>query len=201
MQDYVEILRRIGQKVAYKKDRVLFYEGDVPKRLYVLLEGIVRLYKTDSQGNQITIHSQSPQSFIAEMPLFEGIAYPATAVFQTDGVVLSVDFAKFCSTLEAQPKLSLAFIASLMSKIRILERHITQNVVFDLRMRFLGYCMEHSLNLDSLMQRKIAQDLNVTPQSLSRIIRGLKQEGLIDVIKGRIQIIDMNRLNTILCSN
>lgn len=198
MNNYIEILSKIGNKISRKQGSILFYEGDTPTRLYVLLEGVVRLYKSDASGNEITIHRLQPQSFIAEMPLFEGLAYPASAVFQTDGVVLSVDFARFCDELIKSPELNLALIASLMGKIRVLEKRIARDMLLDLRSRLAHYLIEHAAALASTTQRTIAQDLNVTPQSLSRILRELKDEGYISVEKGKIRVQEPRKLAEIL---
>ncbi|RDU56158.1 Crp/Fnr family transcriptional regulator [Helicobacter sp. MIT 00-7814] len=197
---YMEILKSIGSKLSYTKDSILFYEGDTPKRLYVLLEGIVRLYKSDASGNEIIIHKLMPTSFIAEMPLFENLPYPASARFESDGVVLSVDFARFKQSLSKNPDLLVAFIGSLMGKIRILERKISHSILASLRARLAHYLLESKNTLCITNQRTIAQELNTTPQSLSRTIRELKDMGLISVSKGKITLLDIQGLVRLLDS-
>lgn len=80
MEDYIKILYNISYKHSYNKQEILFYEGETPKKLFVLLEGIVRLYKNTENNQETTIHQISHTSFIAEMPTFLNIPYPASAV-------------------------------------------------------------------------------------------------------------------------
>ena len=46
MEDYFKLLHSIGYKRFFNKDEILFFEGESPKKLFVLLSGKVRIYKS-----------------------------------------------------------------------------------------------------------------------------------------------------------
>lgn len=50
MQDCFKILFSLGYKRFYHKEEILFFEGETPKQLFVLLSGKVRVYKTIEQS-------------------------------------------------------------------------------------------------------------------------------------------------------
>ena len=59
-------LYKISSLKEYKKGNIIFYEGDQPKKLKLLLDGIVKVYKVDSKGNEVILHFFQPQILIAQ---------------------------------------------------------------------------------------------------------------------------------------
>lgn len=194
--ELINVLEKIGKKVTYKKGAVLFYEGDKATNLYILLKGCVRLFKTDEQGGVINIHFLYAQNFIAEMPVFEQIPYPASADFETDGEVLSIRFDVFNKSILEDQKFLMIFVKSLMYKIRFLERSITQNFSLNAEQRFINFLIEKKESCNLFSQRQIANFINITPETLSRLIKHLKQEGLIATSKGKIEILNIAGLRS-----
>ena len=59
-------LFKISSFKQYKKNNILFFEGDKPQQLFLLLDGIVKVYKVDTKGSEIILHFFQPQTLIAE---------------------------------------------------------------------------------------------------------------------------------------
>ncbi|MEN8726807.1 MAG: Crp/Fnr family transcriptional regulator, partial [Sulfurovum sp.] len=76
-QDETNRLYKISSLKEYKKGNIIFYEGDQPKRLKLLLDGIVKVYKVDSKGKEVILHFFQPQTLIAETAHMQKINYPA----------------------------------------------------------------------------------------------------------------------------
>ncbi len=111
----VELDKIINISVTKKlsRENVLFYEGEKPKFFYVLLDGFVKLYKTDLKGNEIIIHFFTKPMFIAEMPSFENIPFPATAISMKDeSCFLLIEREKFLRVLNTDPKFCIYIMAS-----------------------------------------------------------------------------------------
>lgn len=193
-EELLSFFEAIGKKQEYKKNAILFYEGQKPKDLYLLLKGCVRLYKTDEAGLVINIHFLQSPSFIAEMPVFEGLLYPASASFESDSVVLKIDFQKFKEKLFKHQEICMLFIKSLMFKIKFLEYSINQNFTMSVRLRFIKFIIGRKTELENFTQKEIARFINTTPETLSRTIKKLKEERLIDTCSGKIKILDLEAL-------
>ena len=54
--DEIEQINNSCQIVTLNRDNILFYEGDLAKSFYILLEGSLKLYKIGSSGNEIIMH-------------------------------------------------------------------------------------------------------------------------------------------------
>ena len=193
MQDHFKMLYNIGYKRFCNAGEILFFQGDIPRKILVLLSGKVRLYKTSAFGKEETIHQINAKSFIAEMPSFMGFPYPANAQCVDECEVLEIEidfFKKYCAQ---NPDFSLSFIASLCQKIKILESIINENSQ-TLLQKITQFLLTNEDILDTFSQKNIAQKLNTTPESLSRALREMKAKELICTQKGKIVILDKERL-------
>lgn len=188
MQDYVKLLDNIGHKKLYKKGEILFFEGENPKRVLVLLSGSIRLYKTTDDNKEITLHKIENSGFIAEMPSFLNLPYPASAICENDSELLEVNLETLKEKCVTNATFCFSLIASLCQKIKILESHINNNHK-KIKDKILEFLMRNRENLPHLNQREIAQRLNITPESLSRSLKTLKLENKITTTKGKIVLI------------
>ncbi|MFQ6341889.1 nitrosative stress-sensitive transcriptional regulator NssR [Campylobacter sp. VTCC 70190] len=193
MKDYLELLSSVGKLKKFQKNSILFYEGEEAKKFFILLKGKIRIYKSTASDREITLHYFNSPNFIAEMPAFKQINYPANAVFEEDSEILELDFVRFQNLCSENKEFNFLLISSLFDKIRILEKKLSQNTL-DLRTRLLRYLLENEKKLDTISQKQIATDLDVRVQSLSRILKELKILELIDTKKGRIEILDKNAI-------
>lgn len=179
----------------YKKNEILFYEGDAPKYLHILLDGNVKVYKTDKDGNRTVLHSFYSQSIIGEMANFHSIPFPATAVCDEDGLVLKIHYSEFEKFFLVNPLVSLEFIKSLTKKIKALENFIFSNVMLDAT----GKVAEFLLENEKVYYKKseIADHLNITPVHLSRILSKFRGCQIIKDTNKEISIIDKQALQNL----
>lgn len=154
------------------------------------------MYKSPS-NKEITLHLFEPLNFIAEMPAFKQGFYPASAVCESNCELLELEFSAFKALCEQNVEFSLMMISSLFEKIKILEKELSQACV-SLKERFVRYVLDNELTLPRISQRQIATELNTRAESLSRVIKELKNATLIGTQKGKIQILDKNALQDML---
>ncbi|MBI2416559.1 MAG: cyclic nucleotide-binding domain-containing protein, partial [Ignavibacteriales bacterium] len=64
--------------VQSSKHAVLFREGDHYRGFYIVLKGIVKVYKVAQSGKESVVHIVKPNSVFADIPLFEGNDYPVS---------------------------------------------------------------------------------------------------------------------------
>jgi CRP/FNR family transcriptional regulator len=180
----LKMLKRISTHKEYKKDNILFLEGERSERLNILIEGMLKVYKSDKAGNEIVLNIFYPTTLVAEIACLEHIPYPATAVFETDGKVISIDYAAFENDFLLNPEISLSIIKSLAHKIKALDKVITQNLTMDSTARAAKFIYENDKLFMKLKQNKVAAILNITPETMSRIMKKFKTAEIVDLKKG-----------------
>ena len=177
----INYIKEFTFESTLKKDSILFYEGEESKYLYLLVSGIVKLYKTSSTNKKIVLKYFHSQELIAEVANFEKMPYPATAEAFTDIIYLKIDFQKLKKYIFLNPELSFKIQISLIQKIKNLEHVISSDLVLDAKERVAKYICENKNNFFNQKNIEIAEILNITPETLSRILKYFRQNGLIDI--------------------
>lgn len=175
----LESLIAISQVEEYAAGSILFYEGDPSDKIHILLDGIVKAYKTDMKENEIVIHHFYPVNLIAEMANFHHVPFPATAEFLMDGSVIKIDYARFERDFLKNSAVSMGIIKSLSQKVKYLENVITEQLTLDSTSRVAKFLYENGENYQDVKRYQIATLLNMTPETLSRVFKKLKQLKLI----------------------
>ena len=199
-EEDLEKLKSITVKKSFQKGEILFYKGDESKYLHLLIKGIAKLYTHDFKDNEIIIHNLLAPSLIAEIVNYEEMNFLANCAFETDAEVLLIDYKKFKEEFLGKPEISIFFIKSLTKKIKALESFINYNISLNSMEKIAKFLYENEQLLVNLKQVKIAQILNITPETFSRQLAKLKKEGIIHNEKGYIKIADYERLKKYISS-
>ena len=181
-----ELLQSFAVKKHYTKGSILFYEKEKPKSLLLLTEGMLKVYKTDQKNNEIILHMFRPTTLVAEMAILEDIPFPASAMFETDGTIIEIDFEKFKKEFLDSSSIALAFFKSLSKKIKNLENVIALNVVLDATARLAKFLYDHQD--ENIKHYQLAEHLHMTPETLSRTFKKLLTLGLVEK-KGKEYIV------------
>ncbi len=192
--EQLERIATISLNKTLQPGEFLFFEGDQPKYLHMLLEGVVKVYKSLPDGNEIVIHNFTAPTMVAEMPCLEHIRYPATAVCETVCQVMLIDYARFEKEFLADPAISFNIIRSLTKKIKNLDAAFTAQTTLSASQRVARFIQEHPETFLQLKNKKIAEILNITPETLSRILKKLKDAGALGSGGGKTARIDGRKL-------
>jgi len=180
-EDTIQKIEKFTTEHTISKDNIVFYEGDDSKHLYLLVHGVIKLYKTSSHHKEIVLKYFHENELIGEVANFEHIPYPATAKAYTDVEILKIDFQKLKKIIYSNPELSFIIQTSLIKKIKNLEVIISTNLVLDSKERVAKYLYNHSIDFFTTKNILIAEILSVSPETLSRILKFFKDNGTIDV--------------------
>ncbi len=164
------------------KRKILFLEGEEGHSLYILAEGAVQLYKTAADGREIVIKTVRPGEIFGEVVLFEKNRYPVSAVTLEKGLLLRLPKLQF-DCLLVSDSFRRDFIGVLMSKQRYLTERILYLASHDVEERFFYFLEEQYGRREeyrvSLSKKDIASAIGTIPETFSRLLLRLKQEGTI----------------------
>ncbi len=184
----------------YKKDSIVFYEGDESEYLHILLDGEVRLFKTSPQGRQVHIHNFQSPEIIALFAAFERVAFPASCEFFTDGTLGLLPLKSLYSCLN-KLEFSLAFISSLSKRIRLLSTLLHKETIFSSEAKIADLIYNNPTVFQHFKNNQIASILNITPETLSRILTKLKKEKIIIIEEHIVTVLNIKALAAIIDTN
>jgi len=199
-----EILRE-ARSVRFPKNTAVFEQGEDANSFFVLLHGHVRASKTTPAGEQIVVRYVAPgETFGVAMAI--GLeCYPATATAVDDSIVLVWPSAAWPRLVEQYPKLAANTLQTVGSRLqethtRVIEmstQQVEQRVAHALLRlaKQSGRKVEQGVEIDFPISRQdIAQMTGTTLHTVSRVLSGWEQRGLIESGRQRIVLRDAHKL-------
>lgn len=184
----------------YTKDSILFYEEDKSKYLYILLEGSVRMYKTTPGGKEVHMHGIHAPSPIALFPALEREPFPASCGFLTSGTVALLPLEKLHQCLQ-NVDFSMAVIKAMSQRMKLLETLLHKETIFSAEAKIADLIARNAKCFQHLKNNEIASILNLTPETLSRILTKLKKKEIITIDKHVVTVLNQNALQSIINTN
>lgn len=89
--------------------------------MFVIESGQVRIFKSSSNGREQVLAVEGPGSSIAELPLFDGVAYPASAAALNDARVYFISKQDFHSLCLVHPQVPLKVLKVVGARLRKLQ--------------------------------------------------------------------------------
>ena len=177
----------------YDKDSVVFYEGDESEYLHILIDGIVRLYKTSPKGTQVHMHNFIAPEIIALFAAFEEIPFPATCEFIGEGTVGLIPLDKIYECME-NVDFSVSLVSALSKRMKLLADLLHKETIFTSEAKIADLLLNNASVFERLKNNEIASILNMTPETLSRILSRLKREEIISIDNHVVTVLDEEQL-------
>ena len=178
----------------------LFEAGRPGTHFYAVVTGKVRVYRAAPSGKEQILHVFGPGEAFAEVPVFEGKTYPANAQALEESVLVSIPRKEFVEVLRRDPELALGVMALLSARLRAFVTQIAQLSLQEVPERLAGYLLllraaqsTDDLTLD-LPKGQIAAYLGTIPETLSRALKKLADQGLIKISGARVRLVDTQAL-------
>ncbi len=184
----------------YQKESIVFYEGDESRYLHVLLDGSVKLYKTSPKGTQIHMHNFIAPEIIALFAAFEKIPFPATCEFLGEGSVGLIPLEKIYSCMQ-NVDFSISLVWALSHRMRLLANLLHKETIFTAEAKIADILLHNPSVFKRFKHNEIASILNLTPETLSRILGKFKKAQMISIDNHEVCIYDKDALLNVVETN
>ena len=188
---------------------VLFSAGEPSRGLYIVESGQVRIYRVNAEGREQVLHVEGAGRPVAELPLFDGGVYPASAITVEHSTMLFLPREEFEQLYRDNPDVAQAIIRGLGRRLRhmvqLAETLAFRDVAARLALLLATYADRLGvttpdgveLTLDRT-QEEIALEIGAARESVSRGLKQLQRKGLLTPLaRDRFLIPDVYRLRTL----
>lgn len=189
----------------FGRGELLFNEGDACEGLFLVASGKIRIFKLSPTGREQVLAAEGPGSTIAELPVFDGGNYPASASALEDSEVVFIsrkDFQNFC---REHPEVGLKVIAIVGSRLRRLVGIIEELSFTTVRQRLIalilrliesdGEALKAGVSCElPKSHQELASELGTVRELVSRNLGRLQAEGYLDVDGRTIIVKDLEAL-------
>jgi len=180
-----------SQLMTFKKDDVIIFESQEGNSVYVILEGMVKISRTNEEYKEVILAILGEKEFFGEMSVLDGATRSADAVALTRVRVLRIDGKVFLDFIEKYPKFALSLLRELVSRLRKTDSQIKSISLDDavgkvasviVRLAHdVGRVRKGRVEIENFAsQQEIANYAATSRETISRVLTMFEREGLIE---------------------
>ena len=208
-QQELQLLAARTVRKHLSEGELLFSEGEPCTGLHIIAQGKVRIFKTSIGGREQVLALNGPGESVAELPVFDGGPYPASAIAVEDSEVAFISRRDFHAYCLEHPEVALKVLLVVGGRLRRLVGIIEELSFTTIRQRLISALLKLAQTEGRKTERGIEFQLPATHQELasqlgtvreliSRNLMRLQAEGLLEVDARQIVVKDMKGLSALL---
>ena len=189
----------------FQPGEMIFGEGDPCSGLYVVQSGNVRIFKSSVGGREQVLAIDGPGSSIAELPVFDGGNYPASAQAVNECNLFFFSRQDFQALCLQHPQVALKVLRVVGGRLRRLVDIIEELSFTTVRHRLIALLVrlaksEGSRNGDAVTvllpanNSELAAQIGTVRELVSRNLSRLQADGLIQVDNRDLRIPSLKKL-------
>ena len=199
-------LRESMTQVKVSKGQTLFKEGDAGDRLFVVVEGKLKLGTSSGDGRENLLSILGPGDMFGELSLFDPGPRTATATAVTDARVLALANDQVIGWVTAHPQVSLQLLKRLARRLRRTNEVLADLVfadvpgrvakaIMDLGERF-GTRKDDGLHVNhELTQEELAQLVGASRETVNKALADFAGRGWVRLEPRAVVVLDYERLS------
>jgi len=189
-----------GRKIRQiKKKQVLYYEGDMPQGIYLILEGSIKTIKIAEDGRELMTGLFKPDEYIGMNAVLLNEPFNETAEAMEDAAICMLPREMMLSLLDRYPDIGSQFLKILSNNIKEKEEQLIELAYNSVRKRLAQVLIRLNKQTGEELQFKVSREelatmAGMATETVSRTLTDFKDEGLIEKKGSHIQILELNRL-------
>ena len=184
----------------FKKNQVIYYEGDKGNGLYLVMGGRIKTIKLAEDGRELMTGIYAVDQYLGVQAMLSNELYSDTATALEDSALVLIPKDQLEPLLNLYPEVAREFIKLLANDIREKEDQLLQLAYHSVRKRMAEAMVRlHKQQHDAGESFKITREdlaamAGMATETVSRTLSDFKDEGLIEKKGSTITILDANKL-------
>lgn len=190
---------RLAVPRRYERGRYIFLQGQTGDALYVVAEGLVKVFVVSEEGDEMVLTTLRPPEAFGELSLVDGGPRSAGTQAAEDTTLLHVGREAMMELLHEHPALCERLLAYLGGMVRRLTDQAADLVFLDLNGRVAkllvrlaeerGVREDGTIVLDlRLTQSDLAAMVGGSRQSVNQILRSFERDGYLELEPRRVVV-------------
>ncbi|NIM51606.1 MAG: cyclic nucleotide-binding domain-containing protein [Gemmatimonadales bacterium] len=187
-------LSQAAQLRSFPRDSIIALQSDPGNALYVIVSGQVKLVLTAEDGREVILSTRSEGDFFGEMSLIDNQPLSATVIAMEDAQLLVLRREDFYRCLEDFPQVTFGLLRALCKRLRKADDKIGSLALLEVPGRVAHLLLELADESDGVHVTQqvthhfIAQMIGSSRETVSRAMRDLTAQGLIEVSRKTLAI-------------
>jgi DNA-binding response OmpR family regulator len=187
---------------AFKKKTAIFSEGDIPLNVYFVKTGVIKTFKSNSDGKELITNIYKTNDFFGFEEILENSNYAESAVSMQDSELIVIPRYDFMIMIQNHPDVSKSFISLLCKKVEEREIQLLNLAYNSVRQRTAEALLRAGTLKDSNFAIAISRDdlakmVGTAAESVIRVLSDFKDEGLIETEGAKLKILQPEKLEKV----
>jgi len=182
----------------FKKNQPLFIEGSYPRGVYCLNQGKVKVFARGDEGKEQIIHIAKEGEIIGFRAMFSGDMYKVSATALEDANICFISKDDFLDMIDTNATLRNGIMRELSKELGERAVFITNMAQKSVRERLASALIilndVYSGEQINLTREDMANFVGTATETLIRLLKDLKEEGVIDIHTRKLEIVDKDKL-------
>ena len=197
---------RLARRRTMPAGAVLFSQGDPGDSFYGIVSGRVRISATSAEGREIHIVELGAGDTFGEIALLDGGPRTASAVVSEPSSLFVLQRGAFMSLIAEDADLAVQLVERLCQRVRWTSELVEDLSFLDVHAQIakriwllagsFGIETPHGFEL-KVAQADLAAFLGLSRQAVNNHLQSWREEGLIDISRGKLFITDMDKLRQV----
>jgi CheY-like chemotaxis protein len=192
---------------TYKKKQIIYSEGNHPNRLYYVLKGKVKTYKSNDNGKELVTEIFSTGDFLGYVAMLENTVYKDSAAALEESELAIIPREDFDKLINNNKEFAQKFIRLLAKNISERENQLVNIAYNSLRRKvadallllYKKYQPKEGTDAMMISRGSLATIAGTAKESLIRTLSDFRNEKLIDIKQdGSILILNLKKLEFLL---
>jgi len=200
-ENQLEKIKDIAVDRHFNKGEIIFSDGEEGGGFFVVVEGLVKIFKASIGGKEQILHIYGPGEPFGQVAVYAGRSYPASAQAIAKSHVLFFPRAAFVDLITRMPSLTMNMLAVLSKRLREFTVQVENLSLKEVPGRLAGYLIylvdeqgkDDAVTL-SISKGQLASLLGTIPETLSRIFARMTELNLIEMDGRNIKLLNRNGL-------
>jgi len=191
-------LTRVAMLRHIPRHTIVLNAGDHTDNIYFVLAGALKVQISDEEGREVILSMLGPGELFGEMGVLDDHPRSATVLAVESSEVVMIGKADFKQCLVENPDVSLFIMRNLTKRLRLADRNIESLALLDVYGRVARLLLEAAETIDGrkvvthkLTKQDIAKMIGASREMVSRVMRDLVTQGLIQEHDGQLVLVDL----------
>ena len=201
--EIINKLNNLVKKKEFKNGELIYMEEDIGKNLYIIESGLVKLYRSNEDGNQYILRLLKEGDFFGELVLFKDKKLSSSAEAVGDCNICLIAKDELEKLIKSSQELSYKLLSAISSRLNKTENKLQSLALEDAKEKTVRLLLELAreqgiekkggIYVDLPLSRDgLANLIGTTQETLSRKLSELQKEGFIS-IQGQKRILIKNK--------
>lgn len=194
------VLDAAGTLSEFDSGAVICHEGEPTQHVLIVLRGLVRVTANSLGGHEKLLAVRGPGDIIGERSAIDGLPRSATVRALNPVHALIIPAERFTGLCQRFPRLAWAMLVVVVARQRDADRQrveITGTATQRIAAVLLDFALHRGVGSEgevALSQEELAGIAGTSRESLVRVLRSLRQQGIVRTGRKRIEILEVDRL-------